>query len=150
MSLNERGQKEQSSQRMTTSGREPAAEAAEARVLPGTRDPLGMMQYLRTVDWSATREVTSPVYDGHKLYEVRAKLASGSVAVGVPAGDYRATKIALHVFENGVESKDAYFALYLANEDRKSTRLNSSHQIISYAVFCLKKKKKIHILYVIL
>src|SRR5258708_20079919 len=28
--------------------------------------------------------------------------------------------------------------------DRKSTRLNSSHQIISYAVFCLKKKIKIH------
>src|SRR5258708_21942308 len=29
-----------------------------------------------------------------------------------------------------------------AREDRKSTRLNSSHQIISYAVFCLKKKTK--------
>src|SRR5438309_7030829 len=28
-------------------------------------------------------------------------------------------------------------------EDRKSTRLNSSHSSISYAVFCLKKKKKI-------
>src|SRR5258708_35908340 len=28
------------------------------------------------------------------------------------------------------------------DEDRKSTRLNSSHQIISYAVFCLKKKKR--------
>src|SRR5258708_33697467 len=28
-----------------------------------------------------------------------------------------------------------------SNGDRKSTRLNSSHQIISYAVFCLKKKK---------
>src|SRR5438552_7734103 len=28
-----------------------------------------------------------------------------------------------------------------ADRDRKSTRLNSSHQIISYAVFCLKKKK---------
>src|SRR5258708_14204289 len=28
--------------------------------------------------------------------------------------------------------------------DRKSTRLNSSHQIISYAVFCLKKKKQRH------
>src|SRR5258708_23793686 len=28
-----------------------------------------------------------------------------------------------------------------ALSDRKSTRLNSSHQIISYAVFCLKKKK---------
>src|SRR5256885_13974068 len=29
--------------------------------------------------------------------------------------------------------------------DRKSTRLNSSHLVISYAVFCLKKKKKNHI-----
>src|SRR5207244_5490308 len=30
----------------------------------------------------------------------------------------------------------------LSKGDRKSTRLNSSHQIISYAVFCLKKKNK--------
>src|SRR5256885_8222619 len=30
----------------------------------------------------------------------------------------------------------------LAGTDRKSTRLNSSHLVISYAVFCLKKKKK--------
>src|SRR5256885_10801578 len=30
-----------------------------------------------------------------------------------------------------------------ACRDRKSTRLNSSHLVISYAVFCLKKKKKI-------
>src|SRR5947208_7519569 len=30
----------------------------------------------------------------------------------------------------------------IVRQDRKSTRLNSSHQIISYAVFCLKKKKK--------
>src|SRR5438034_7080041 len=29
-----------------------------------------------------------------------------------------------------------------AQRDRKSTRLNSSHTVISYAVFCLKKKKK--------
>src|SRR5947208_7436625 len=31
--------------------------------------------------------------------------------------------------------------IHLGTRDRKSTRLNSSHQIISYAVFCLKKKK---------
>src|SRR5256885_15329740 len=30
----------------------------------------------------------------------------------------------------------------LVSADRKSTRLNSSHLVISYAVFCLKKKKK--------
>src|SRR5437762_9639116 len=33
------------------------------------------------------------------------------------------------------------FGLIPAKEDRKSTRLNSSHRCISYAVFCLKKKK---------
>src|SRR2546426_5096419 len=34
-----------------------------------------------------------------------------------------------------------------ARRDRKSTRLNSSHLVISYAVFCLKKKKNKHITY---
>src|SRR3989442_2096700 len=39
----------------------------------------------------------------------------------------------------------ALVALYTsARADRKSTRLNSSHVRISYAVFCLKKKKKRH------
>src|SRR5258708_31179796 len=44
----------------------------------------------------------------------------------------------------GRSSENSFFnaMLYLSRKDRKSTRLNSSHQIISYAVFCLKKKKK--------
>src|SRR2546426_6776502 len=33
---------------------------------------------------------------------------------------------------------------HVGGEDRKSTRLNSSHLVISYAVFCLKKKKSRH------
>src|SRR5258707_10093112 len=37
---------------------------------------------------------------------------------------------------------DVFFSLIVLNVDRKSTRLNSSHANISYAVFCLKKKKK--------
>src|SRR5699024_11944360 len=37
-------------------------------------------------------------------------------------------------------SIDNPYARYIATEDRKSTRLNSSHVSISYAVFCLKKK----------
>src|SRR5437879_11223384 len=35
----------------------------------------------------------------------------------------------------------------VTTSDRKSTRLNSSHRCISYAVFCLKKKTKTEILY---
>src|SRR5256886_4469835 len=40
-------------------------------------------------------------------------------------------------------SKSSFNVLQMAlSKDRKSTRLNSSHSQISYAVFCLKKKKK--------
>src|SRR5256885_12655351 len=38
-------------------------------------------------------------------------------------------------------SSSGAFAMWLRRTDRKSTRLNSSHLVISYAVFCLKKKK---------
>src|SRR5438552_499949 len=41
-----------------------------------------------------------------------------------------------------IERAEAVAESALVDIDRKSTRLNSSHQIISYAVFCLKKKKK--------
>src|SRR5438034_6516122 len=40
---------------------------------------------------------------------------------------------------HGRDHKSLGLRLYV---DRKSTRLNSSHTVISYAVFCLKKKKK--------
>jgi hypothetical protein len=116
MHLSERGQKVESVQRMTATGNEPApSDATAARVLPGTRDPLGMMQYLRNVDWAKTPEVRSPVYDGHKLYDVRAKLAGTSTSVTVPAGSYTASKISVRVFDTGVEMKDASFTLYFAN-----------------------------------
>src|SRR5471032_932070 len=39
---------------------------------------------------------------------------------------------------------DVGFVGRRSNPDRKSTRLNSSHITISYAVFCLKKKKKVY------
>src|SRR5689334_24602587 len=39
------------------------------------------------------------------------------------------------------EARDAGDGGRVAQRDRKSTRLNSSHSSISYAVFCLKKKK---------
>src|SRR5256884_7241411 len=45
---------------------------------------------------------------------------------------------------NGVKYRDREHQRRLS-EDRKSTRLNSSHGYISYAVFCLKKKKTQHI-----
>jgi hypothetical protein len=116
MRLSERGQKVQSVQRMTPTGREPAsAGASEARVLPGTRDPLGMMQYLRSVDWTKTPVVHGPVYDGHKLYEVRAQKI-GSAEVEVPAGRFSTSTVDVKVLDNGEEMKDAHFTVYLAKD----------------------------------
>lgn len=121
MHLKERGETVDFVQRLTASGREAApGNAAAARVLPGTRDPLGMMQYLRTVDWSKTPEVRGPVYDGHKLYDARARLMARGEAVTVPAGGFNTLKIELRVFDNGVEMKDAQFTLYLSDNEART------------------------------
>src|SRR5256885_12089038 len=45
------------------------------------------------------------------------------------------------------ESRLQQRKLLVRHGDRKSTRLNSSHLVISYAVFCLKKKKLLLIIY---
>src|SRR5256885_12705050 len=50
-------------------------------------------------------------------------------------------KITQEVREYAAQQGVAAETVALA-QDRKSTRLNSSHLVISYAVFCLKKKKK--------
>jgi len=116
MHLNERGQTVDNVERMLASSEAPPPGTSGVRVLPGTRDPLGMLEYLRSVDWSRTPEVHSPVFDGRKLYDVRAVLAAKSAAVKVPAGNFDTSKIELHVLDNGAESKDAHFVLYLAND----------------------------------
>src|SRR2546426_3971231 len=53
-----------------------------------------------------------------------------------------AGKIAFLVVRDGTGEIQAVVSKVAVGEDRKSTRLNSSHLVISYAVFCLKKKKK--------
>src|SRR3712207_7085474 len=48
------------------------------------------------------------------------------------------------LLQDGHRARVGAVAFVPAARDRKSTRLNSSHANISYAVFCLKKKKNIH------
>jgi hypothetical protein len=142
MHLSERGQKVDSVQRMTATGRDPApANVTEARVLPGTRDPLGLMQYLRTVDWTSTHEVIGPVYDGHKLYDVKSTLASSSTPVVVPAGHFDATKVEIRVFQNGVELSDAHFFAYFAHNDARTPVLLEAVMPFATARVALTAKK---------
>src|SRR2546426_7487250 len=71
----------------------------------------------------------------------RSILEAGRQAIAAATGTYRSwqaqglepPRIAVNVSQLQLRRKSL---------DRKSTRLNSSHLVISYAVFCLKKKKK--------
>jgi Protein of unknown function (DUF3108) len=120
MHLSERGQKVDSVQRMLTSMQDPIPPAGSGvRVLPGTRDPLGMLEYLRGMDWGHAAEVRSPVYDGRKLYDVRAVFVGKASGVTVPAGTFNTIKIEIHVLDNGQEMKDAHFVLNLTNDSAR-------------------------------
>src|SRR5258708_5651389 len=74
-----------------------------------------------------------PLHQTHASYELS---ASGEPAIRVETAYYTALWTA-----KDDSSFDLALTASVKPEDRKSTRLNSSHQIISYAVFCLKKKK---------
>src|SRR5919205_3405876 len=67
-------------------------------------------------------------YFGHVVEHVTLEL-TGLAGVGVTHGKTRA------------EAEPYLYNVVVEYKDRKSTRLNSSHTVISYAVFCLKKKK---------
>lgn len=120
MHLNERGQQQDSVFRLT-SDKDPAPpDATAVRVVAGTRDPLGFVDYLRTVDWQRNRDVSGPLYDGHNLYELRARLASDSAAVTVPAGGYTVSRIEVRVFQNSAEMKDTHFWVSLAHDSGRT------------------------------
>src|SRR5438552_9626079 len=75
------------------------------------------------------------------LFPYTTLFRSGYMASIKPEFDKRNTKIiGLSVDSTG--DHEGWANDIEETQDRKSTRLNSSHQIISYAVFCLKKKKK--------
>src|SRR5439155_21349735 len=68
------------------------------------------------------------------------------VSVVEAAAPARRFAVVFRVFNDGVGFRYEFpeqpgFGEFAITEDRKSTRLNSSHVAISYAVFCLKKKK---------
>src|SRR2546426_7359273 len=65
-----------------------------------------------------------------------------TVQVSPPFGATRTRPPRILKFASETSFASASTALETRTLDRKSTRLNSSHLVISYAVFCLKKKKE--------
>src|SRR2546426_12760016 len=66
------------------------------------------------------------------------------ISLGQAEGGHSALKVddlSRRTEHRDVEPCARLIAARVGRQDRKSTRLNSSHLVISYAVFCLKKKK---------
>src|ERR1017187_4349524 len=83
---------------------------------------------------------------GRRAVRVRGDLGTGG---GEDAGELRDPddgaehgRAAISSPDAGAPAGGADAAVDWERADRKSTRLNSSHRCISYAVFCLKKKKR--------
>src|SRR5690242_21173844 len=111
-------------------GLDPLVQAWNERELSGQRSPFVLVDAL----------VLTVREDG------RVRTLSALLAVGVHAAGYREI-LGLQLGDS--ESARTWMSFFtwlkgrgLRGVDRKSTRLNSSHMSISYAVFCLKKKKK--------
>src|SRR2546430_13209470 len=89
------------------------------------------------------RPPRSTLFPYTTLFRSEAGLAIDDLVVELPAGRLPDVLItaAESVPEVAVDAVRPYAGLLDTHRDRKSTRLNSSHSQISYAVFCLKKKK---------
>src|SRR5437588_934249 len=80
---------------------------------------------------------------GPNLKDVRLKLDKNWIPVWLKKPtDFRPTTKMPNFRLNDEQIKAIAAYVWQSGLDRKSTRLNSSHTVISYAVFCLKKKKK--------
>ncbi len=116
MHIHEQGKKEDHILRLRT-GADPAPSGGPAvQVLPETRDALGFVFFLRTVDWSRRKEVRCPVFDGKKLYEARSRLEYEDSETTVPVGKYRASRIEIRVFERDREVPQTRFWVWLARD----------------------------------
>src|SRR5437879_9570908 len=108
---------------------EDAARQAEPELLEERRGDSGEIVWLTLNRPRARNALTFPMYEriGEVCHEVNAD-ASVRTVVFTGAGG--------RAFAAGTDISQ--FRAF--DKDRKSTRLNSSHRCISYAVFCLKKK----------
>src|SRR5205807_7980469 len=99
--------------------------------------PLSLFSFLFN-DTAPTEIYTLSLHDALPIFDVLKDHKNLGVFLVWSLVYWTANGLGLWVLARGFHTIDPHFDLSL---DRKSTRLNSSHLVISYAVFCLKKKK---------
>lgn len=118
--LREMSGREDTRIRMSADGEAEQGNGPTVRVPPGTRDPLGAFFSVRAVDWEQATESKMHVYDGKKLYELRARKVSAAETVTVPAGEFSATRIEMRVYERNRELTSTRFHVWLAQNPART------------------------------
>src|SRR5688572_13966412 len=120
-----------------------AAEAEPFVKVGGLGDVAGTLpRALRALHAEVTGDIKLDVRLVLPLHSVIRQDALRPMGIySIPRGD---SEVQVEAFEGVLDGMPVYFidGQPIRARDRKSTRLNSSHSQISYAVFCLKKKNK--------
>ena len=114
MHLDEMERKKEQTIYFATQGQTPRPGLPATFVLADTRDPLGALYALRSVDWQKTPEYRAPVYDGKNLFDMHAHLEAANETVA--AGKYPASRISIHIFQSGSEVTGSSFLVWLAHD----------------------------------
>jgi hypothetical protein len=120
MHLNEGAKSENHILRIAPSQSPLPAGALQVQVLHGTRDALGFIYYLRTVNWQLTKEVRSSVFDGRKVYDVHATVVTPRSELAVAAGKFTATGLSIRPYINGKELADTKMTLWIAQDSART------------------------------
>ena len=116
MYLHEQGKAQTNLYRMTGDSDPAPPDVTAVRVAAGTRDAISFLYNLRAADWQRTPELHVPVFDGRRLYDVVARIDTPQGTVTVPAGNFPAFRIALHLFDHGKELTDTRFWLWITKD----------------------------------
>jgi len=116
MYLHEQGKAQTNLYRLTANGDPAPADVTVVRVAAGTRDAISFLYILRAADWQHAPELRAPVFDGRRLYDVVARIDTPQGTITVPAGNFSAFRVALHLFDHGKELTDTKLWLWITKD----------------------------------
>jgi hypothetical protein len=112
--LNELGKTTNQVQDLVATGQKSRAPGPIVMVIPGSRDALGVLYELRSIDWQHTPEFRAPVYEGRDMYEMRASAVTGGETVRVEAGTFLTERISVRVFQYEKEVPTISFTMWIS------------------------------------
>jgi hypothetical protein len=113
--LNELGKSSDEALHLTIAGQVGRTPGPSTIVAAGTRDGLGAIYYLRSVDWKKTPEIHCPLYDGQNLYDADAKLVSAAEPLTTGLGKFSTSHVTVKLFQNQKEMTTIHLQFWLDN-----------------------------------